>query len=92
MEHPMQTAVHIETSGPFCPKCDSLIESALGGLPGVSRVRADFRTGLTSVLIDQGEVDAGRLADQIRRCGFKAHEVVVRPLEPATPADLGPAH
>ena len=82
MEVPqMQAAVHIETTGPFCPKCDSLIESSLGALPGVVDVRAHFTSGLTSVLIDLDEVDAGALADEIRKCGFTARSMVLRPLE-----------
>jgi hypothetical protein len=77
----MQAAVHIDTAGPFCSKCDSLIESTLGALPGVSDVRAHYTSGLTSVLIDLDEIDTGALADGIRECGFTARSMVLRPLE-----------
>ena len=77
----MQAAVHIETTGPFCSKCDSLIESTLGAMPGVGAVKAHYTSGLTSVLIDLDEVDTGALADGIRKCGFNARSMVLRPLE-----------
>jgi copper chaperone CopZ len=77
---PVQAAVHIETIGPFCPKCDSLIESCLGELRGVTKVSSTYSIGLTSVLIDLDQVDTGALTDEIRRCGFDAHAIVTRPL------------
>jgi hypothetical protein len=79
----MQAAVHIETAGRFYPESDALIESSLGALPGVSAVRSHSASGLTSVLIDLDEVDTGALADEIRKCGFTARSMVMRPLEVA---------
>jgi copper chaperone CopZ len=76
----MQAAVHIETIGPFCPKCDSLIESTLRALPGVSNVRSNFAVGLTSATIEVDEIDPGALTGGIRECGFDAHTMAVRPL------------
>ena len=71
------TAVHIHTTGMYCPACSPRIEAELDQLPGVKRVLASRDLGLTSVMFDEDVVDVATIRDTIANSGFGA-EVLTR--------------
>lgn len=64
--------VHIKTTGTHCPSCSMLIEMNVSDLPGVSEVKASHADGIATVTYDPAAIDAGAIAEEIRKAGYGA--------------------
>lgn len=71
----MLTAIHLETTGMFCPECPFRIESGIRRLKGVEHVVACRSLSLTSVLYDETVVNEAAIAGAIHDAGFAAHVI-----------------
>lgn len=65
-------AVHVRTSGFYCPACPLVVERAIGSVPGVAHVMAVRSMGLTSIMYDPTVVTPEALCARIRAVGFGA--------------------
>lgn len=57
-------------SGIHCAGCESAIQSGLGRLDGVRRVKADHRAQTVTVSYTPGRLEEAKVADQLSRMGF----------------------
>ena len=62
----------IAVSGMFCSSCPSAVEQALKRLDGVAEARADLKNDLVRVRYDGNKVTPRRMAEAIRRAGYRA--------------------
>lgn len=65
-------AVHLRTTGFYCPACPHVVEKALHDVPGVVHVMAVRSMGLTSIMYDPNVVTPDGLCARIRAAGFGA--------------------
>lgn len=61
-------------SGIHCAGCESAIQSGLGRLEGVRRVKADHCAQTVTVSYTPGRLEEDRLADQLSRMGYSPVE------------------
>lgn len=60
--------------GMHCPSCSMLITMNVEDLPGVTAVRCDHATGMTSVIHDAAATDAATIRKAIEDSGYEAVE------------------
>ena len=62
----------IAVSGMFCSSCSSAVEQALKKIDGVAEARADLKADQVRVHYDGDKVTPRRMAEAIRRAGYRA--------------------
>ncbi|MCF3640198.1 heavy metal translocating P-type ATPase [Rhizobium sp. TRM95111] len=62
-------------SGMDCASCANTIQTAIGGLPGVSDVRVSVARELMSVKIEDGKANLEGIADAVRKLGYAAEPI-----------------
>ena len=62
----------IAVSGMFCSSCSSAVEQALEKIDGVAEARADLKADQVRVRYDEIKVTPRRMAEAIRRAGYRA--------------------
>lgn len=62
----------IAVSGMFCSSCSSVVEQALKRLDGVAEARADLKADRVRVRYDGDKVTPRRMAEAIRKAGYRA--------------------
>lgn len=58
-----------------CEGCAERIETMLGELPGVRKVRAQARKQRVEVLFDPAQVEIAAIADRLRQAGYETASV-----------------
>jgi copper chaperone CopZ len=62
----------IAVSGMFCSSCAATVELALKNVDGVAEARADLKADQVRVRYDGKKVTPRRMAEAIRRAGYRA--------------------
>ncbi len=62
----------IAVSGMFCSSCSAAVEQALKKLDGVAEARADLKVDGVRVRYDGNKVTPRRMAEAIRKAGYRA--------------------
>lgn len=66
------STVRLVTTGMHCGSCAMLIDLTLGDVDGVSEVRTDYATGISSVTFDAGACSVDDLITAVRTAGYDA--------------------
>ncbi|HEX9092895.1 MAG TPA: heavy-metal-associated domain-containing protein [Coriobacteriia bacterium] len=66
------TSVDLKTTGMHCSSCSMLIEMAVGDLPGVAAVKADFGRNNTHVEFDPATISLEEITAAITEAGYTA--------------------
>ncbi len=64
--------VRLMTTGMHCGSCAMLIDMTLGDLEGVSEVKTDYASGISSVTFDPDVRSADDLIAAVRSVGYEA--------------------
>ena len=64
--------VHLTTTGMHCGSCAMLIDMTLGDLEGVSEVKTDYTSGVTTVTFDPETISVDDLIQAVRSAGYEA--------------------
>jgi P-type Cu+ transporter len=78
--------VIIKIEGMHCHRCESTIQQALAGNPGVHEAEVDFASGQASVLYDPAQVKVRQLMKAISEAGYHATGFTQCKTDRASPA------
>ena len=61
----------LDVEGMSCAHCEARVKKAAGGLPGVSRVEVELKTGKVTVEFDPGVVGIAEIKSAIEDQGYE---------------------
>jgi copper chaperone CopZ len=62
----------IKTTGMHCSGCEMNAQEFVSELPGIKKVKADFKKGEVKVEFDEEKTDVEEIKNKIIEAGFKA--------------------
>ena len=60
----------INVKGMVCGGCENRVKNALGGIKGIEKVEADYKTGIVKILANEN-IDRKAMEDTIEDIGFE---------------------
>lgn len=73
----MYKSMTLEVTGEqklVCESCELRVRRLMKGLPGVSEVRADWRSQTVEVLFDSAKVEPAAIAERLAGAGYETRE------------------
>ena len=62
--------ISFKVKGMHCPSCEKLLQMELGGLPGITSVKADWKSG--AVALEGVSIDTAVVKKAIKAAGYSS--------------------
>ena len=70
----MLKKIKFHISGIHCRSCKTLIETEIDVLPGVNKVRVDYKSGEVEVEFDEGKIRKEKIFSEIKRLNYQVKD------------------